>query len=86
MVIPTGESHDWRRDYFTRCASRKRKVTVSFWERLMIEMRALLLVLAGMIAIVLLFACTTSPVALTATQTAGMIDTVDGQVARGELI
>src|SRR5436190_6598863 len=84
MLIPPGESHDWRRDYFTRCASRKHKVTASFWESLMIEIRALLL--AGIISIVLLFACTTSPVALTATQSAGVIDTVDGQVARGELI
>lgn len=52
----------------------------------MIKMRALLLVLAGIIPVALLFACTTSPVALTATQTAGTIDTVDGQVERGELI
>jgi mono/diheme cytochrome c family protein len=86
MVIPTGESHDWRRDYFTRCTSRKRKVTAIFGESMMIEMRALLLLLAGMIVIVLLFACTTSPVALTDTQSAGAIDTVDGQVAHGELI
>jgi mono/diheme cytochrome c family protein len=51
----------------------------------MIEIRALLLV--GIIPMALLFACTTtSPVALTATQSAGAIDTVDGQVARGELI
>ena len=50
----------------------------------MIEIRALLL--AGIIPMALLFACTTFPVAPTATQAAGMIDTVDDQIARGELI
>jgi mono/diheme cytochrome c family protein len=57
-----------------------------FFRVLLCRVISALLVLAGLIPMALLFACTTSPVALIATQTAGTIDTVDNQVARGELI
>src|SRR5436190_5158385 len=53
----------------------------------MIGIRTLLLVFTGTTGVALLFACTTPPVVPTATRTTGtIVETVDGQVARGEPI